>query len=175
MDFLVISDVDHKPDASRPIDVDLRMFRTCEVDQKLRECDDLLGCALRFGRLVFERSEYWASLHAKWAGQLPFPSPQLSIERALRFERFAEELVSAEDFDAAVEQVIGMLTHRSRASLLQAGVYPASRPELPTQLREIGECRLAESLERALQHRQIDSDVLDNLKRRRADHAQLMR
>ncbi len=164
VDFLVITDDQVKSNSPRPIDVDLRVFRSCEVEQKLNDCDDLLGWAMRFGRTMFERELYWTNLHTRWAGRLPFPSPEASVSRAYRFERFAKELVSVGDFDAALEQVIAMLTHRSRASLLRAQVYPASRPELPSQLRKIGECRLAESLERALRYRQIAPDVLHELK-----------
>ncbi len=172
VDFLIITDIDAEPDSSRPIDVDLCMFRGTEVDQKLRECDDLLGWALRFGRTIFDRNEYWASLCERWAGQLPLPSPEISIARARRFERFAEELVSMGDLDAALEQVVGMLTHRSRANLLQARIYPASRPELPEQLRKIGEPRLADWLERALRHHQIARDLLDKLKQRTTEAEQ---
>lgn len=165
VDFLVISDAPVPLDSLRPIDVDLRIFRTAEVDEKVRECDDLLGWALRFGVAIFDRNNYWAGLRAKWIDQLPFPSPELSIRRALRFEKLAQELMSIGDLDAALEQVTAMLTHRSRASLIQAGVYPASRPELPGQLREIGEHGLAQSLERALQHRQIDHALLESIER----------
>jgi len=144
--------------------VDLRVFRSWEVDQKLNECDDLLGWAMRFGRVVFDRDQYWTNLYARWGTRLPFPSPEASVARAYRFERLAKEMISAGDFDAALEQVVAMLTHRSRASLLRAQVYPASRPELPLQLRKIGEYPLAESLERALRYRQIAPDVLHELK-----------
>jgi hypothetical protein len=46
-----------------------------------------------------------------------------------------------------------LLTHRARAALLRAGVFPASRPELPAQLRQIRESTLAKDLEAALKDR----------------------
>jgi hypothetical protein len=162
VDFLVIADGGAAPDRPPPIDVDLRMFRRCEIDQKIREGDDLLGWAIRFGRAIFDRDQFWANLRSRWSRQLPFPSPEVSVARALRFERVARELVSMGDFDAALEQVAGMLTHQARASLLRARVYPASRPELPMQLRKIRQQRLAESLECALRLR-FPADVLDEL------------
>jgi hypothetical protein len=164
VDFLIITDAEVKSASSRPIDVDLRVFRSWEVDQKLNQCDDLLGWAMRFGCVVFDRDQYWTNLCARWAARLPFPSPEASVARAYRFERLAREMISVGDFDAALEQVVAMLTHRSRASLLRAQVYPVSRPELPAQLRKIGDYRLAESLERALRYRQIAPDVLHELK-----------
>ncbi|WP_424667402.1 nucleotidyltransferase domain-containing protein [Candidatus Binatus sp.] len=166
VDFLVVSDIDLRPDESQPIDVDLCIFRTTDIDQRLQAFDDLLGWALRFGRPIFDRNQYWANLCTRWADKIPFPSPEVSIARALHFERFARELVSMQDLDAALEQVVAMLTHRSRAKLLRSRTYPASRPELPAQLREIGEYRLAEWLESALLNREIAQDLLDKLKER---------
>lgn len=55
------------------------------------------------------------------------------------------------DADAAREQALSYLTHSARAELLEAGVYPASRPELPEQLRSIGDYLLAGRLERILE------------------------
>ena len=45
---------------------------------------------------------------------------------------------------------ISYRTHLARATLAKAGIQPASRPELPSQLREVGETVLASDLERAL-------------------------
>ena len=42
-----------------------------------------------------------------------------------------------DDFNAAEEQAISYLTHVARMQLLQRNVYPASRPELPAQLRDV--------------------------------------
>jgi hypothetical protein len=57
------------------------------------------------------------------------------------------------DSDAAHEQLVTLLTHRAWASLLRNNVHPASRPELPDQLRSVGEQSLANSLEQALRER----------------------
>jgi hypothetical protein len=164
VDFLVIADTDIVLDGSRPIDVDLRLFARSEVDQKIREGDDLLGWALRFGRTIFERQQYWTNLSESWAHRLPLPSSDVYVLRARRFERIAADMIAAGDFEAGLDQVIGMLTHKGRASLIRAGVYPASRPELPGQLREIGELRLADWLEQALQYGRIAPDLLHSLK-----------
>ncbi len=168
VDFLVITDGEAAPDRPRPIDVDLRMFRPSEIDQRIREGDDLLGWAIRFGRAILDRNQFWVSLRSQWARHLPFPSPEVSAARALRFECVARELVSMGDFEAALEQVAGMLTQRARASLLRAHVYPASRPELPMQLRKIRQYRLAESLECTLRRR-LPADILAELRRRTSE------
>lgn len=130
--------------------------------KKIREGDDLLGSAIRFGRAIFERDQFWKDLHSRWASRLPFPLPETSIARALRFERVARELAAMGDFEAALEQIAGMLTHQARATLLSSCIYPASRPELPTQLRMIKQYRLAEILESALRRR-LSAEVLEEL------------
>jgi hypothetical protein len=163
VDFLVISDGQAELDAPRPIDVDLRIFHRCEVEQRLGEGNDLLGWAMHFGRTVFDRDQYWATIRSEWAGKVPSPSPAACFARALRFEGFARELLATGDRDAALEQVIGMLTHRGRATLLEARIYPASRPELPAQLRKIGRHHLADSLECVLRRRRIGTRVLEDI------------
>ena len=41
----------------------------------------------------------------------------------------------------------------ARACLIRSGIYPASRPELPEQLKSVGKYRLASQLEDVLQKR----------------------
>jgi len=93
---------------------------------------------------------YWETLLERWRGRLPLPDARVAEERAERAERLARALLADGDEDAALEQAVAMLTQRARARLLRRGVYPASRPELPAQLREIGAGALADTLERAL-------------------------
>lgn len=153
------------PDPLRRIEVDLQIIRGSDVEQKLREGDDILGWAIRFGRAIFDRDRFWANLRSRWVRQLTFPSPEGAAAWALRFEHAARELISTGNFEAALKEVTVMLTHQARAGLLRARVYPASRSELPMQLRKIGENHLAESLEYVLRHQQIPADILEELKR----------
>ncbi len=164
VDFLVVGNAEPERTTNQPMDVDVRMYRPSEVDRKISECDDLLGWALRFGRVVFDRDEYWSELCSRWRTRLPFPSPDSSFALELRYQKFARRMLDVGDLDAALEQVVGMLTHRSRATLIHAYIYPASRPELPGQLRRIGEHTLAASLELALRESQIESSILNELR-----------
>jgi hypothetical protein len=66
--------------------------------------------------------------------------------------RLAQVLESG-DADASQEQAVSYLTHLGRAELLGRGVHPASRPELPSQLRAIGSLQIAECLERVLEEK----------------------
>jgi hypothetical protein len=52
-----------------------------------------------------------------------------------------------------VDLRVSYLTHRCRAVLAETGVYPASRPESPEQLRQIGHSELADELQDALASR----------------------
>jgi hypothetical protein len=73
--------------------------------------------------------------------------------RAAQAERFLDELREIGDEDAAAEQLVAAATHRARAALLRAHVFPASHPELPGQLRQIGLDSLADDLTAALEKR----------------------
>ena len=57
------------------------------------------------------------------------------------------------DEDAFNELNVSCLSHCARARLAAAGIQPASRPELPGQLRALGETDLATCLEDALAKR----------------------
>ena len=72
-------------------------------------------------------------------------------ERAEITKQPVENLLSIGDTEAALEQEISYFTHLARAVLIEHAVYPASRPELPNQLREIGETELADEFSRALE------------------------
>jgi hypothetical protein len=133
-----------------PLDVDIRGYPADQVDRLIQEGHDLLGWSLRLGRLVCERDGYWTRLFARWQGRLPFPSAEIAEARAVRAERLALEYREMGDDDAAVEQWLTAITHRARAVLLRANVFPASRPELPSQLRSIGGEQLATVLEAAI-------------------------
>jgi hypothetical protein len=67
------------------------------------------------------------------------------------------------DADASQEQAVSYLTHLARAELLDRGIYPASRPELPSQLRAIGSFQTAEWLDGFLQNQSTAIAQIDRL------------
>lgn len=136
-----------------PIEVDLRGYPADRVDELIEGAHDLLLWSIRFGRLVCERNGYWTHLTAYWSSRLPFPSAEVAEARAAEADRLYADLREVGDEDAAIEQLVTALTHRARAALLRANIFPASRPELPAQLREIGEIRLADALSVAIEER----------------------
>lgn len=136
-----------------PIDVDLRAYCADQIDQFLAQGHDLLCWAVRFGCPICEKDLYWTSLVAHWRDKLPWPSVQTALERARQASSLQRELIEAGDVDAAEEQELTALTHLARARLLDHSVFPASRPELPYQLRQIGERDIADRLAKAIAKR----------------------
>ena len=143
-----------RPDLPRaPIGVDLQQHDEAEVSQKLANGHDFLSWAVRFGRPLFERDQWWSRLRADWNDRLSLPSAAEARKRARRARQLHQEMQSLGDHDAATENYVSMLTHLARAVLSDAGVLPRSRPELADQLRQIGEVPLADRLADALAHR----------------------
>jgi hypothetical protein len=85
---------------------------------------------------------------------MPFPSLEVAQQRVERAWRLYRELSEMGDEDAAQEQRLVALTQEARAKLIKQQVYPASRPELPSQLRAISQTELAQNLEAALRDRE---------------------
>lgn len=139
------------PEIGRPPhDVDLRGFEASTVNSLISSGHDLLVWTIKFGRVVCEHDEYWSRLVSAWLPRLPFPSHEIADRRAERAEELLADLRRIGDHDAAIEQEVTALTHRARASLLRERIFPASRPELPKQLREIGNVSLADALQEAI-------------------------
>lgn len=136
-----------------PIGVDLQQHEESEVPRKLANGHDFLSWAVRFGRPLFEREQWWSLLRADWNDRLSLPSATEARKRARRAQQLLEEMRSLGDHDAATENYVSMLTHLARAALSEAGVLPRSRPELADQLRSIGEQPLADKIADALAHR----------------------
>ena len=134
----------------RPFEVDLRIHRADDVDRLIAEGHDVLGWAVKFGQVLFQRSGYWDMTLSRWKNDLPLPSPEIPRVRARDTRRRFLNVLEIGDLDAAHEQAISYLTHLAWAELLDRGIFPASRRELPSQLRTVDSQRLADSLETLL-------------------------
>ncbi len=158
---LLVAYQDTVPDvATQPIDVDLRYFRVDDLRALALQGHDLIGWALKFGAPIVDKDGHWHQLERELCDRLPFPSRAASIQRAQRARDLLEELLEAGDEDAASEQLLSLLTHLARAVLVDKKVYPTSRPELPSQLRSVGETSLAHALEEAIMGRSSPRDIL---------------
>lgn len=151
---LVLVYVDETPIfTSPPLDVDVRGYRETDVESLVGEGHEVLCWSIRFGMVLHEKNRYWTNLCKRWERRLPLPSAVAADERAMRARRLLKDLRVIGDDDAVNEQLIAMLTNLARARLIRADVYPASRPELPKQLRSIGEFTIASQLTDALNKR----------------------
>ena len=136
-----------------PIEVDMRSKNLVGVDREIECGRDLLIWAVRFGEPLLDKNHAWTAVVRRWNHRLPLPDPVAALERADAAKRRMERMLDVGDEDAVNEFNVVYLTHRARARLATAGVHPASRPELPGQLRELGDIDLAASLEAALAKR----------------------
>jgi hypothetical protein len=154
IDLLVIYERPKPTLEGRPIDVDIRWYERSQAERLIMDGQELLGWVVRFGELICEQKGYWTKLRLEWLDRMPFPSSTIAEDRVKRAWRLYEELSEMGDEDAAQEQRLVALTQEARAQLIRRSVYPASRPELPDQLRAIDATGLAEKLELALRERE---------------------
>ena len=153
VDLLIIYENDRPGFANPPLDVDIRSYRREDVESLIQEGHEVLGWTIRFGKSLYEKDKYWTTLCDKWKNHLPLPSARTADKRAERAKQLFEDIKVIGDEDAAEEQFIAMLTQMARACLIRSGIYPASRPELPEQLKSVGKYSLASQLEEVLQKR----------------------
>ena len=170
IDVLVLYGDDRRIRLRRPGDVHLQQDSRSRFLKRLEDGDDYPGWALRFGTPLRDPGGWWAE-HAAAESENPhWPDWRPKLEHARKRIRMASELLEAEDVDAATEELLFAASHVARAVLLKQGVFPLSRPELPSQLEDV-DPRLAGLLERLI-HGEIDAKSLvsgDALLRRRIE------
>ena len=140
-----------------PIEFDVRKADIDSMETNIRSRQDLAIWSVRFGQPLLDKGGIWNGIVRRWNDQLPLPDPALALDRAAAARRRMDKMRTVGDEEACRELETSYRTHLARAALAKAGVQPASRPELPLQLREIGETVLASDLERALSYRRRSS------------------
>jgi len=163
LDLVVICREPARMKIKPPIEIDIRTYAASRVDTLIRGGNDLLGWAVKFGRVLFQREGFWDAVLESWLDQLPFPSVEVALQRASDSFRRLNNVLKLGDVDAAYEQALSYVTHLARAELLRRRVYPASRPELPKQLRTAGCVRIAEWLERLIDRKVEHSEQIAEL------------
>ena len=136
-----------------PIEVDVRKANVDRVETDIRSRQDVAIWTVRFGRPLLDKDDTWNSITRRWRNRLPLPDPAVALDRAAAAQVRMEKMRAVGDDDAYRELEISYRTHLARAALASAGVQPASRPELSSQLRDLGETELANDLEQALSYR----------------------
>ena len=138
-----------------PIEVDVRKANVDSVETDIRSRQDVAIWTVRFGQPLLDKDGTWDSITSRWRSQLPLPDPAVALDRAAAARVRMEKMRVIGDEDARREMEISYRTHLAHAALASAGVQPASRPELSSQLRELGEIALANDLERVLSYRRV--------------------
>lgn len=136
-----------------PMDVDIRLEAVDTIERTIAGGQEFLIWAIAYGQPLLDRDRLWASLKSTCRDRLPLPSWERAAARAHRALTHSMVLSKMGDSEAAEEQKLSGLTHRAWAHLLRRGVLPASRPEIPDQLKAHGDDKLAEELEQALESR----------------------
>lgn len=167
-----ISDLDYHLVGRRPRHDDLpEEVDVCAVDadrfwRKLRSGDDFVQWTLRFGCILFDSGILRAGMKAIATEDL-WPDPEVQLARLPELRRLGGRLIEMGDRDAAQDQVRAALTSAARAALLEAGVFPLARSELPDQLCVLGREELAKALgavihaERSIVQLRQDLSALD--------------
>jgi len=138
--------------ADLPEDIDLYADNLDRFWAKLRDGDDFAhwsvwyGCVLFDSGVIREAASYVAE-HDAW------PDPERKLQQAQRALDFAEQMAASGDYDAALEQVRGVLSLTARWLLLSHDAFPLARDELPGQLEQLGHVDLARSLRRSIRER----------------------
>lgn len=153
-----------RPKLDAPLEVDTRLIPATRVDQYVSSGHEILSWALKFGALIYDRNGFWQSLRESWIDRLPLPSASEARTRAEQAAKRADEMLMADDESAADDLLLAALTQFARERLIKHGVFPASRPELPSQLREIDRSdQLATLLSDAMYHEDSPRHLMNRL------------
>jgi hypothetical protein len=159
-----ISDLDFHVVGSRfrtsdlPGDVDVYSGDADSFWEKLRGGDDFVQWTLRFGCILVDGGIFRAGLRAI-STELIWPDAAKKFRRLPDMQRLAQRLVDMGDRDAAQDQLRATLTSLARGLLLDAGVFPLARQELPGQLRTIDRGGVADALAQTIHGEPSLSDM----------------
>ena len=158
VDILVLKDEGRRLRIEHPGDIHLQQESRSRFLRRLQEGDDYPGWALRYGIPLRDPDGWWAIQTAAERENPHWPDWRPKIEHARKRMRIAAALLEIGDNEAVSEELTLATSHVARATLLKNGVFPLSRPELPSQLIGI-EPSLADLLEKLIQG-DVDADSL---------------
>ncbi|MEA2369781.1 MAG: hypothetical protein QOH12_175 [Solirubrobacteraceae bacterium] len=139
-------------------DVDVHFVDATGFWVRLHAGDDFVQWTLRFGCILVDDGIFRAGLRAVGT-ELIWPDAGAKFRRLTEMQRLAEQLVKMADRDAAQDQLRATLTSLARALLLDNGIFPLAREELPGQLRSIGHGLVAGALTVAIHGQPSLSDI----------------
>ncbi|MGB9242909.1 MAG: nucleotidyltransferase domain-containing protein [Candidatus Acidiferrales bacterium] len=144
LDLLVISD--QLPLVERHADrLHVQALTAQQFTERLRAGDDFAAWCVRYG-VPIATAKPWLDIVSSAEAAI-WPDWHTKVHHAARRLALAAVLLQTEDIAAAGEEMLYAVSHTARAILLKAGVFPLSRPEIISQLRETNHERLAKMLE----------------------------
>ena len=140
-DLLVIAP--RQRDLAAPSHFQVIWMTEGELTSRVLRGDDFVQWALRWGKPLAGRGK-WLQIRSQLLPDAPWPNPQPKFALARKKLGTAAELLAMGDLAAAQEEARFAFAHLARAELLKRGEYPLSRPELSSQLIQVGLDVLAE-------------------------------
>lgn len=154
-----------RPAIKAPLEVDIRFVAVDHLDEQISEGHEIVCWALQFGSALYDPELFWHRLQKSRAGRVPFPSAPEARARGEKSLARAVEMLQLGDESAADDLVLAALTQFARERLIKAGVFPASRPELPNQLRGLSkDDPLAQILDDAMFGDSVPTSLVSRLK-----------
>ncbi|MCA1836439.1 MAG: nucleotidyltransferase domain-containing protein [Actinobacteria bacterium] len=140
LDVLVISDDPPEPDSEAHVVV----IPPDRFESRVHDGDDFAQWALRYGVAISGRE--WWDMARRMLYAAPWPHSGNKYRLAEKRLSVVDDLLAMGDDDSSQYELRLALSLVARGLLLDARVYPLSRPELPEQLESIGHGRLASML-----------------------------
>lgn len=144
LDLLVISDrpplVERHPDR-----LHVQALTTQQFAKRLRAGDDFAAWCVRYGVPIVPAKPWLDIVNSAEAAI--WPDWHKKVRHAARRLTLAGALLETGDLAAAGEEMLYAVSHTARGILLKARIFPLSRPEIISQLRDANHQRLAKILE----------------------------
>lgn len=149
IDLLIVHKDEQEIRAEQLGDIHLQQYNRIKFLSRLSKGDDYPSWALRFGRPLLDPDGWWAKQVAMESKSPHWPDWRPKIAHAKKRLNMATELIEVGDMEAASEELMFAASHVARATLIKYGVFPLSRPELPSQLEDV-EPELAQVLSKLI-------------------------
>jgi len=123
----------------------VQALTTKQFTERLRAGDDFAAWCVRYGVPLVACSS-WLQIVGSPDAAI-WPDWHKKIRHAARRLTLAATLLETGDIVAATEEMLYAVSHTSRAILLKNGIFPLSRPEIISQVRDTGYQHLGKLLQ----------------------------
>ncbi len=150
IDILVLLRKPRRLKLDIPRSVHLHLEDIEKFTQRFDNGDDYVISSVRYGKLLYDRLNFWRTLRNK-VESARWPDSRDKIIHAQRRIKLGDELLEMGDIDAATEEYLFGATQIARLILLRKRIYPLSRPELSRQLLGLGYTDLATDIQKLIE------------------------